>query len=173
MPDYNKLMRKNASFGGKVTQKTKGNRGFLRQAALLLIFGAALVTVCLGGTFLLKRFAGFKITKVSVTNQKGKAVSNPRNFFYLDPNSDLGLFGFKMKKIAQDIQARHPELAGVSISKQFLIFNIFPCLRFLTIPIYGVFYGWPYISFLLRAWLLVLIIPCSIIGGTAGSGVVL
>ena len=85
---------------------------------LLFLFVVVTSVVFFAGYLLLVNFPDFKIERVKVINQKGESVFNPEDFFRLD-STEVNLFSFDMKRAIQDILARHPELAGVSILKRF------------------------------------------------------
>ncbi len=82
-----------------------------------LILGVLILAAALAGAYFVRYFPDFKIKKVSIINEKGIPVSNPEDFFRLEEG--LNLFSFDMERIVQDIQARHPELDGAFIRKQF------------------------------------------------------
>ena len=93
------------------------SRRSLRKTLSSLMFVALVVSMVLGGRFFLLHFTGFKIKEVSIINHKGEPLPNPQAFFQLD--NTLNLLTFDMERVVQDIQARHPEVAAISIRKQF------------------------------------------------------
>lgn len=118
MPDYKQLIRKKST-SKKSSQGKRIPKEHLGKIIFLLIFVALIVALGLGGNALLADFAGFKINEVSVINQTGLPVSHPEDFFKLEHDKDLNLLDFNMEKTCLDILARHPELADVTIHRQF------------------------------------------------------
>jgi len=119
MPDYKRLIKKKATVKKKTRQKTPVKERKKIIIVPLLILLMLIVALGLGLRFLLVDFLKFEIKQVVVVDQAGEAVAHPEDFFRLDQDKEHNLFSFDMKKIHRDIQARHPELAQVSIHKQF------------------------------------------------------
>jgi cell division protein FtsQ len=121
MPDYKRLIGKKAFSFKKVDSKSKlvAPKRFLSIVMVLLLYAGFIVAAIFGGYSLLQRLPDFIIKEVAIINQQGQRVSNPRDFFYLDLNNQFSLLNFDMERIVQDILARHPELAGVFVCKQF------------------------------------------------------
>ncbi len=120
MPDYKQLIKKkefSKNSPKKNRRETKRPRKFLSKAGLSLLLGALTLSSYFVARHFLLHFSGFKISKVSVADADGKPLRNPEGIFRLD--TDYNLFDFDMQRAAQDIRARHPELAGISIRKQF------------------------------------------------------
>lgn len=118
MPDYKKLIRKKSTSKKNSREKRVPNR-YLGKIFFLFIFAALIVALGLRGKVLLVDFAGFKINEVSVINQTGLPVSHPQDFFKLEHDKDLNLLNLNIEKVCLDILARHPELADVTVRKQF------------------------------------------------------
>jgi len=120
MPDYKQLTKRTRKIPiRKLNQEAAKSKKLLNKIILLSLLIAFIFMLTLYGLSLLKNCSYFKIKKVSVVNHKGRAVSNPQDFFRLDPDSDLNLLNFNMKGLIQDIQAGHPELSQVLIYRQF------------------------------------------------------
>jgi len=120
MPDYKQLIKKGKPAKNslkKNRKETKRKGKFLPKLVLLLLVGVLILSIYLGLQHFLLRVPIFKIKEVSVLNAQGNILKNPEDIFHLD--SEYNLFNFDMKKIVRDILARHPELAEVSIRKQF------------------------------------------------------
>lgn len=120
MPDYKKLVGKKTSSKRPNRVSAKPRKPY-RALTYFLIFGLLIVGACLALRSLLLNFSGFKISKVSVVNAKGRPVQNPESIFRLEDylEGEISLFKFNMKRAAQDIAARHPEIASIVIRKQF------------------------------------------------------
>ncbi|MFC1631583.1 cell division protein FtsQ/DivIB [Candidatus Omnitrophota bacterium] len=122
MPDYKELV-KNKKSTKKVNQaKVKTKHRLPKhsgKALLLLIFIALIAGLGYFGYSTLVRFPGFILKQATVIDQNGKAVASPEDYFKMGTYGELNLFGFNMRQVSQDIQARHPELTAVIIRKQF------------------------------------------------------
>lgn len=116
MPDYKQVMRRKSP-GRKANQIIPRTKRSLKKVVLLLIFCALIISIYLGARSFLLNSSGFKIDKVSVVDSQGKPVQNPERFFRLE--NGLNLFSFDIKRVVEDIKARHPELAAVLIRKHF------------------------------------------------------
>jgi cell division septal protein FtsQ len=121
MPDYKRLTGKKVFSRNKIDSKSKlvVPKRFFSIVMVLLIYAGFIFAAIFGGYSLLQHLPDFIIKEVTIINQKGQTVSNPRDFFYLDLANQFSLLSFDMERIVQDILARHPELAGVFVRKQF------------------------------------------------------
>ncbi len=138
MPDYKKLVRKKVSF--KNSRKTnrfnlKPKRDF-KKIIPFMIFGALIICTFFGLRSVLLDYPGLIIRKVSVVNEEGRPLSNPKDFFRLEEKTNL--FGFDMKKVARDISLRHPELASVFVRRQFPDTLVIVAQRRKSIAIVGI-----------------------------------
>lgn len=120
MPDYKRIMKQKKRQKKSIQEFANPKRALgLGKVIFALVLCALIVALILGMRVLLINLSDFKIKKVSIINEKGRELANPEDFFRLDLVDNLNLFSFDMQRIAQDIQARHPELLAVSVHKRF------------------------------------------------------
>ena len=118
MPDYKQLIRKKSSAkSSKQNNVSPRIKKFPRSIVVLLVIPALIVCLFFSARHFLLHFSILKISKVSIVDTKGKPLGNTEGIFRLEEEANL--FNFNMKRVAQDIQARHPEFANVLIRKQF------------------------------------------------------
>jgi len=120
MPDYKQLIKKRGfpkNSPKKNRREAKRPGKFLSKAIFLLLLGVLILGSFFCARSFLLHFSGFRISKVSIVDADGRALRNSEGIFRLD--SDYNLFNFAMERAVGDILARHPELADVSIRKQF------------------------------------------------------
>lgn len=120
MPDYKELMKKKNSPKNspkRDRQEIKRSGKLLNKAAFLLLLSALILSSYFGARSFLLRFPGFRISRVFIVDANGKPLRNYEDIFPLD--SGYNLFNFDMERTVGDIRARHPELAGVCLRKQF------------------------------------------------------
>lgn len=116
MPDYKRLIK------GKLRSRKTNQESFRpKKSYRAIIFLLIPATLVLSAFFwmhsFLLHFSGFKISKTSIIDADGKALENPESIFRLEEK--VNLFKFDMKRIARDIQARHPELISLRMRKEF------------------------------------------------------
>ena len=119
MPDYKKLVRKKTSFknAAKLRRLEMRSKRDFKKIIAFVIFGALIICAFFGVSSVLLDYPGLRIRRVSVVDEQGRLLPNPKDFFRLEEKTNL--FSFDMKKAARDISVRHPELAAVFIRRQF------------------------------------------------------
>ncbi len=114
MPDYKKLTKKNK----RLPQVKRPAKSLFNKGLFLLLLLALLASgLYFGIGYFLLHCSDFEISQVSIVDTQGKPLENYQSIFHLD--GSYNLFDFDMAKARGDILARHPELADVSLRKQF------------------------------------------------------
>ena len=118
MPDYKKLIDKRASTRRIMVHTKNGKKAAGKRFLLALGAAAIIAGLILGAGVILSSLESFNVKRLRVINAKQGPISNPESYFNLRQRGRLNLFNIDLRGIADDIQARHPELASVRIRKR-------------------------------------------------------
>ncbi|UCB56587.1 MAG: cell division protein FtsQ/DivIB [Candidatus Omnitrophota bacterium] len=118
MPDYKRLIKRRRArrdFFRGFEERRKSPKGFL----FTLLFAGLLAAVSFGLRSVLRESPYLKINEILVVDQNGKTLSDGQEFFRLEARDELSLFSFDMQGALRDIRNSYPQLADISIRKQF------------------------------------------------------